>query len=151
MKALVLKCRAAMTTDTTRRSLEPSEMRAALVACLRDEHACTLEQIGRTLELSAERVRQVYQTAKRAKGQRARQARAPVEELSSSARQGLADVGLAPDASMHDVTVLLPMLRLAAKLSDERASDATLQAQFIDRATLNEIEEWLRRHGVAFR
>ena len=126
-------------------------MRSALVLCLRDRHGCTLEQIGEVVELSAERVRQLYQNEKRAQGRGARAARAPVEELSSRARQGLADVGLAPDASMHDVTVLLPLLRASAGAPHNNGSNNNLEQHLLDRETLREIEDWLQRHGVHFR
>ena len=126
-------------------------MRAALVLCLRDRHCCTLEQIGEVIDLSAERVRQLYQNEKRAQARSARAARAPVEELSSRARQGLADVGLAPDASMHDVTMLLPLLRASAGAPHNNGSNNNFEQHLLDEETLREIEDWLQRHGVHFR
>lgn len=151
MKALVVACIATITREAGGRKLEPSQMRAALVICLRDQHACTLEQIAEVVALSAERVRQLYQATKRMQARIARAARAPVEELSARAFQGLRDAGLGPDASMHDVTLLLPMLRLAAKAPQETGSNASFQHHQVDRATVREIEDWLGRHGVTVR
>jgi hypothetical protein len=151
MYELVAGCTAAIRSETRGQTLEPSRMRAALVLCLRDRHCCTLEQIGDVVELSAERVRQLYQNEKRAQGRSARAARAPVEELSSRAREGLADVGLAPDASMHDVTMLLPLLRASAGAPHDNGSNNDFQEHLLDRETLREIEDWLQRHDVPFR
>jgi hypothetical protein len=74
-----------------------------------------------------------------------------VEELSAPACQALSDAGLASNGSMRDVTELLPILRLASQPPHEARSNANFQAHLIDPATVREIEEWLRRHGVAFR
>ena len=126
-------------------------MRAALVLCLRDEHVCTLEQIGTVVDLSAERVRQLYQNEKRAQGRSARAARAPIEQLSPLAQQGLADVGIAVGASMHDVTRQLPVLRAAAGAPHVQGVNNHFVTHLLDRDTLREIEEWLQRHGVPFR
>jgi Sigma-70, region 4 len=151
MHTVVEACKAAIAKERGGRQLEPAETRAALAICLRDRYECTLEQIGEVLDLSAERVRQVYQSAKRARERSAREARAPVEELSTPACQALSDVGLASDGSMREVTELLPILRLASQPPHEHGSNATFHAHLIDPATVREIEEWLRRHGVVFR
>lgn len=151
MKELVRACIAAISAEAGGRPFESSEQRAVLVSRLRDQHGCTLEQIGEAVELSAERVRQLYQGARREAARRAREARAPVEELSPRARQGLTDVGIAPEASMQDVVKLLPILRLAARPSHEHRFNAHFHAHLVDHVTMREIEEWLRRHGVVVR
>jgi hypothetical protein len=151
MQTVVEACKAEIAKERAGRQLEPVETRAALAICLRDRYECTLEQIGEALDLSAERVRQVYQSAKRAQARSAREARAPVEELSAPACQALSDAGLASDGSMRDVTALLPILRLASQPPHEQSSTGNLQAHLIDPATMREIEDWLRRHGVVFR
>jgi hypothetical protein len=151
MDDVVAACSAAIRDEAGGQTLAPSRMRSALVLCLRERFSCTLEQIGKVVDLSAERVRQLYQDEKRARGRHARAARAPVEELSPRARQGLADVGLAPGASMHDVTRLLPLLRASAGAPHDNGLSSNLRLHLLDRETLGEIEEWLHRHGVPFR
>ena len=151
MRELVEACNAEMTTDAGGQAPDGSRRRAALVLCLRDRFSCTLEQIAEVVDLSAERVRQLYQEAKRAQARSARAARAPIEELSPCAQQGLTDAGLGPDASMNDVIALLPLLRMSAGAPHEDGVTNNFHVHQLDPEALQEIEGWLRRHGVPFR
>jgi Sigma-70, region 4 len=143
MKKLVTACALAL-EDAGKNA---QERREALIVCLRDEHACTLDQIGKALGISGERVRQLYRRAKQSPARSARGQPARLEELSTTARATLQDAGLLGEATFGDVAVLIPVLRLGAEAANRRFN-AFFHLPRVTPATLREIEEWLARHGV---
>jgi len=147
MATLAAECTAAIQRESGA-NLNPSQLRSALVVRLRDQHACTLDQIGQTLDITGERVRQLYQENKQACARSARGRAAPIGELSSRAIRGLTDAGLEPNGSLRDVALLIPALRLAARTPRDSGFNPYFRLHHLDRATVREIEEWLHRHGI---
>jgi hypothetical protein len=149
MAKLVAACTAAIESEPTTQTQEA--LRDALIIRLRDHHGCTLEQIGDALGITGERVRQLYRRVKGPSTRQARLRRAPIKELSPSAIAALREAGLEPHAKLHDVAVLIPLLELSLRQRGDRQVSAEFHMPHINRTTLDEIEEWLERHGVVIR
>jgi hypothetical protein len=146
MERLVAACTAAIESERGVRT--PDQLRDALIVCLRDQHGCTLAEIGEAFGISGERVRQLYRRVRQPPTRRARRRRAPIEELSAGAIAALREAGLAPDATLHDVVVLLPLLEFGVRRPGDQGFNAFFHVPHLNRTTLREIEEWLERHGV---
>ena len=146
MEQLVAACTAAM--ESLRGLLTPEQMRDALIVCLRERHGCTLEQIGEVFGISAERVRQLYRRVTQPPARQARRRRAPIEELSRDASDALREAGLESNATLGDVSVLMPLLELSVTQPNHHRLNALFHVPHINRTILHEIEEWLARHGV---